>query len=63
MRFLDANIFIYAYYRPKKQLTEKEEAMKDLSKYNPQTSFPTILVDGGASVIMGFDEATLNGLG
>ena len=32
MRFLDANIFIYAFYRPKKQLTEKEEAMKDQAK-------------------------------
>jgi uncharacterized protein len=32
MRFLDANIFIYAYYKPKKQLTEKEEAMKDQAK-------------------------------
>ena len=32
MRFLDANIFIYAYYRPKKQLTEKEGAMKDQAK-------------------------------
>jgi predicted nucleic acid-binding protein len=32
MIFLDANIFIYAYYRPKKQLTEKEEAMKDQAK-------------------------------
>jgi predicted nucleic acid-binding protein len=32
MKFLDANIFIYAYYRPKKQLTEKEEAMKDQAK-------------------------------
>ncbi len=32
MRFLDANIFIYAYYRPKKPLTEKEEAMKDQAK-------------------------------
>ena len=32
MRFLDANIFIYAYYRLKKQLTEKEEAMKDQAK-------------------------------
>ncbi len=28
MRFLDANIFIYAYYKPKKSLTEKEAAMK-----------------------------------
>ena len=32
MRFLDANIFIYAYYRPKKQLSQKEEAMKDQAK-------------------------------
>jgi len=32
MRFLDANIFIYAYYRPKKQLTQKEEAMKEQAK-------------------------------
>ena len=29
MRFLDANVFIYAYYKPKKQLTEKETAMKE----------------------------------
>ena len=32
MKFLDANIFIYAYYKPKKQLTEKEQKMKTLSK-------------------------------
>jgi uncharacterized protein len=32
MRFLDANIFIYAYYKPKKQLTEKEHQMKQLAK-------------------------------
>ena len=32
MKFLDANVFIYAYYKPKKQLTEKEEQMKALSK-------------------------------
>jgi uncharacterized protein len=29
MRFLDANVFIYAYYKPKKQLTEKEATMKE----------------------------------
>ncbi len=29
MKFLDANIFIYAYYKPKKTLSEKEEAMKE----------------------------------
>jgi uncharacterized protein len=29
MRFLDANIFVYAFYKPKKPLSEKEEAMKE----------------------------------
>jgi len=32
MRFLDANIFVYAYYKPKKQLTEKERQMKQHAK-------------------------------
>ncbi len=32
MKFLDANVFVYAYYRPKKTLTEKEETMKDQAK-------------------------------
>jgi len=29
MRFLDANMFIYAYYKPKKQLTTREKQMKE----------------------------------
>jgi predicted nucleic acid-binding protein len=32
MRFLDANVFIYAYYKPKRQLTQKEKYMKDYAK-------------------------------
>jgi len=32
MRFLDANIFIYAFYKPKKQLNEKEDDMKKQAK-------------------------------
>ncbi|MEM3377952.1 MAG: type II toxin-antitoxin system VapC family toxin [Candidatus Bathyarchaeia archaeon] len=32
MKFLDANVFIYAYYKPKKQLTEKEKQMKESAK-------------------------------
>jgi predicted nucleic acid-binding protein len=32
MKFLDANIFVYAYYKPKKQLTEKEHQMKQQAK-------------------------------
>jgi hypothetical protein len=32
MRFLDANVFIYAYYKPKRQLTQKERQMKEHAK-------------------------------
>ena len=32
MKFLDANIFIYAFYKPKRQLTTLEKRLKDLSK-------------------------------
>jgi predicted nucleic acid-binding protein len=32
MRFLDANVFIYAYYKPGRTLTEKEEAVKEEAK-------------------------------
>jgi hypothetical protein len=32
MKFLDANLFIYAYYTPKRQLTDKEKKMKEFSK-------------------------------
>ena len=31
-RFLDANIFIYAYYKPKKPLNQKEKQMKEQAK-------------------------------
>lgn len=34
MRFLDANIFIYACYKPKRTLTQKEEAITEESKNN-----------------------------
>ncbi|MEM2901398.1 MAG: type II toxin-antitoxin system VapC family toxin [Candidatus Bathyarchaeia archaeon] len=32
MRFLDSNVFIYAYYKPKRQLNQKEMRMKDHAK-------------------------------
>ena len=32
MRFFDANVFIYAYYKPKRELTEKEKQMKEHAK-------------------------------
>ena len=30
--FIDANVFIYAYYKPNRQLSAKEKQMKELSK-------------------------------
>lgn len=32
MRFLDANIFIYAYYKPRRELSQKEREMKEGAK-------------------------------
>jgi hypothetical protein len=32
MRFLDANVFIYAYYKAKKKLSEREKMMKESAK-------------------------------
>ncbi|MBS7648768.1 MAG: type II toxin-antitoxin system VapC family toxin [Candidatus Bathyarchaeia archaeon] len=32
MRFLDANIFIYAFYKPKREFTQKEQWMKEQAK-------------------------------
>jgi len=32
MRFLDANIFVYAYYKPKRALSQKEQYMKNEAK-------------------------------
>ncbi|MEM3982010.1 MAG: hypothetical protein QXW40_03870 [Thermofilum sp.] len=32
MRFLDADVFIYACYKPRRQLTQKEGQMKELAK-------------------------------
>jgi uncharacterized protein len=29
MRFLDTNVFVYAYYKPKKQLSQREFDMKE----------------------------------
>ena len=32
MKFLDANVFIYAYYKPKRTLTEREKKLKEEAK-------------------------------
>jgi glutaredoxin len=35
---------------------EKEEARKEMRKFNPKGSVPTIVVDGGVEVIVGYKE-------
>lgn len=32
MKFLDANVFIYAYYKPKHKLSDKERELKEKAK-------------------------------
>ncbi|MGI0084251.1 MAG: type II toxin-antitoxin system VapC family toxin, partial [Nitrososphaerales archaeon] len=32
MRFLDSNIFVYAFYKSKRELSASEKSMKDFSK-------------------------------
>lgn len=41
---------------------DKEEALAEMAKHNPRTSFPTIVVGGRKSVILGFDEDKIRAL-
>jgi len=41
---------------------DRKEATEELRRYNPHTSFPTVLVDGGSTVILGFNETKLREL-
>lgn len=41
---------------------DKEETLTEMHKYNPKTSFPTIVIGGGAEVILGFDEDKIKAL-
>jgi glutaredoxin len=35
---------------------EREQIRMELKKYNPRVSTPTVVVDGGKEVVVGFDE-------
>ncbi|MFA5083774.1 MAG: glutaredoxin family protein [Candidatus Paceibacterota bacterium] len=41
---------------------DQKEAYDEISKYNPNISFPTVVVDNGEKVIIGFDESELKNL-
>jgi len=35
---------------------DQDEAYLEMEKYNPDTNFPTIVINGGESIIIGFEE-------
>jgi glutaredoxin-like protein NrdH len=41
---------------------DQEEAYEEVSKYNPDQSFPTIVINDGEKVIVGFSEEELREL-
>jgi glutaredoxin-like protein NrdH len=40
----------------------RELVLKDFAKYNKQMSYPTIVLDGGKNVIIGFEEDRIKGI-
>ncbi len=38
---------------------ERKRIMADATRWNPRGSFPTIVIDDGKTVIVGFDEARI----
>jgi glutaredoxin-like protein NrdH len=38
---------------------EKERVMEEVKKYNPSRSFPTVVIDGGRVVVVGFKPEEL----
>lgn len=38
---------------------EQQEAVAEMSKYNPDMSFPTIVINNGEKAIVGFDQEEL----
>ena len=41
---------------------EQPEALAEISKYNPDGSFPTIVINNGEKVIIGFNEDDIKAL-
>lgn len=57
-KFLDENGVEYSYvFVDTLDEREREKALKDVEKYNPAVSFPTILI--GNRCIVGYDEVRL----
>jgi glutaredoxin len=41
---------------------DQQEAIAEISKYNPNLSFPTFVINGGEKVIIGFDQEAFDEL-
>lgn len=61
--FLNENGIQYRYINVD-QVPESEsaEVVKEVDKYNPDETFPTIVINGGKEVIIGFDKPKLEQL-
>jgi glutaredoxin-like protein NrdH len=38
---------------------ERDKLVKEVKKYNPKTTFPTVVIDGGKTVIIGYKPEIL----
>lgn len=58
--FLESNKVVFdCIYVDQLKGAEREKALETVRKHNPRVSFPTVLVDDGASVVIGFQEQEL----
>lgn len=58
--FLEKNHQDYdAVYVDKLEGDARSEALQTVREYNPQISFPTLVVDGGKEVIVGFQPEAI----
>lgn len=63
LQFLNANDIAYQYVDvDTAPANEAPAIMKEVEKYNPDGTFPTIVVDEGKQVIVGFNEEALEKL-
>jgi glutaredoxin-like protein NrdH len=37
----------------------RDKLLSELRKYNPRETFPTVVIDGGAKIVVGYDERSL----
>lgn len=47
-------------YMDKLEGEERTAALKTVREYNPQLSFPTLIIDGGETVIVGFKPEAIS---